>query len=468
MKSKKYVKLTILLLITLVMTAMLVACNNNDNGDDAAEPIAPPAPAPITPPAELDIPDYITIQGRQFSTELTELNLMRWFLNDDDDFAPLRYMVNLTSLNLNYTGISDLSPLAGLTNLTELRLIDNTSTDLTPLAGLTNLTRLELSVRNFNDTDLTPLTGLRNLTSFRLALGGVTYPIDDISRLADLTTLTRLDMWHNQISDLTPLTGLTKLRSLDLSGNNPISDLKPLASLTNLNTLYLNYRPGFDLSLLYNIPPRIPSPVAPDAPANPHSFADALASFFVNLTTSGYFLGMMPYSYHAVLVDVDGQGTPGVVASRWFFDGDRRYPFAFSDFISIAPRFEQKLFFIYDNQLHEVTGRQWGVTPSGRLVALDFIGACDILMTDYILLNVDDGRLVGIKSISITEMTWGDNHYSVNYHINEFLMRDFEQSQSLTHAEFNELMNKHGLYGTSINLWELPDDTYRILEMQAN
>ena len=112
--------------------------------------------------------------------------------------------------------------------------------------------------------------------------------------------------------------------------------------------------------------------------------------------------------------------------------------------------------------------RQWGVTPSGRLVALDFIGACDILMTEYILLDVDDGRLVGIKSISITEMTWDDNHYTVNYHINEFLARDFEQSQNLTRAEFDYLMDRYGLYGTSIDLWELPDDTYRILAMLAD
>ena len=241
------------------------------------------------------------------------------------------------------------------------------------------------------------------------------------------------------------------------------------------HSLFLSYRTGIDLSLLYNIPPRlynipprIPSPVAPDAPANPHPFADVLASFFVNLTTPGHYGGMMQHSYHAVLVDVDGQGTPGVVASRWAFDGDRRHPFAFSDFISISPRFEQRLFFMYDNQLHEINWRQWGVTPSGRLVALDFIGACDILMTEHILLRVEDGRLVGIKSVSITEATWGDNHYSVNYHINEYLMRDFEQSQSLTRTEFDELMVRYGLYGTHTNVWELPDDTHRVLAMSAD
>ena len=237
-------------------------------------------------------------------------------------------------------------------------------------------------------------------------------------------------------------------------------------NLTNLNTLYLRYRSGIDLSLPYNIPPRVLSPVVPNAPANPHPFADALTSFLVNLTTSGY--GGMPYSYHAVLVDVDGQGTPGVVASRWAFDGDRHYPFAFSNFISIHPNFTQRLFFMCDNQLREIDG-QWGVTPSGRLVAISFDGACDILLTVYMLLNVNDGRMVGVKSISILEeFAVGESHYSVNYHINEFLINDWEQRQWITREEFNELMDKYGLYGTRTNSWELLDDTYKILMMPAD
>jgi len=322
------------------------------------------------------------------------------------------------------------------------------------------LTTLELSLRNFHDTDITPLIGLTGLTNFRLSLGG--NQVDDISRLANLTNLTRLDLWHNQISDLTPLANLTNLRSLDLSFN-PVDDITPLENLTNLNSLFMHNSPAIDLSLLYNIPPRVLPPVAPSYPATPHPFASALASFFVNLTTAGEW--WMPYnSYHAVLVDVDGQGTLGVVASRWAFDCDRHNPLTSWDSISIHPSFTQRLFFIYDNQLHELDG-QWGVTPSGRLVALLFTGACDILMTEYILLDVNDGGLNGVKSISITEQTWGDNYYSVNYHVNEFFMSDFEERQSLTRTEFDEMMDRYGLHGTNIHLWELPDNTYEILAM---
>jgi len=500
-----YIKFAVLLLVALAIAAILVACgaetpgqnsndiynnetndydsdnnethvydtsNEQDNENDILSE-APVPPAPIAtptppdasisyaPPDEPSNPGYITIMGRQFSTTLTELYLSRWGL-ENHDIQPLRYMTNLTSLDLNHSPISDFTPLAGLTNLTVLRILDNEATDLTPLAELTNLTTLEMSLRYFQDTDITPLTALTGLTCFRLSLGG--NQTDDISRLADLTNLTRLDLWHNQVSDISPLAGLTNLRHLDLSFNNQITDISPLANLTNLNTLSLEYYPGMDMSILYNIPPRIASPVVVAA-ESPHPFADALAGFFVNLTTAGWY-GGMPYSYHAVLVDVDGQGTPGVVASRWAFD-DRSHPFSFFNFLHIHPSNEQRLFFMYGNQLHEAQG-QWGVAPSGRLVALAFTGACDILMTEYILLDIIDGQLVGVKSISNTEQTWGDNHYAVNYHINDFLASDFEQMQSLTRAEFDELMARYGLHGTIANIWELPDDTYKVLAMPAS
>ena len=46
-----------------------------------------------------------------------------------------------------------------------------------------------------------------------------------------LSSLTELDLGHNQISDIKPLESLTNLTRLDL-GHNQISDIKPLAFLT--------------------------------------------------------------------------------------------------------------------------------------------------------------------------------------------------------------------------------------------
>jgi hypothetical protein len=89
-------------------------------------------------------PEYITIQGEQYSTSLTELDLSWRKLTGDDIFL-LRHMKNLTQLNLSANEIYDITPLAGLTKLTELDLSYDKISDLTPLSGLTNLTILLLS-----------------------------------------------------------------------------------------------------------------------------------------------------------------------------------------------------------------------------------------------------------------------------------------------------------------------------------
>lgn len=55
------------------------------------------------------------------------------------DITPLKYFVNLTSLEFNANRISDLSPLQGLTKLKSLNVAFNQVKDITPLAGLTQL-----------------------------------------------------------------------------------------------------------------------------------------------------------------------------------------------------------------------------------------------------------------------------------------------------------------------------------------
>ena len=69
-----------------------------------------------------------------------------------------------------------------------------------------------LEVGNYNS----PSRGIRDLTGLQFA-----------------TNLTRLVVWHNQISDLSPLAGLMKLRVL-YAHNNRLSDISPVRGLTNL------------------------------------------------------------------------------------------------------------------------------------------------------------------------------------------------------------------------------------------
>ena len=183
----------------------------------------------------------ITIQGQEYSTDLTELNLASLYLTDAD-VEQLKYMVNLRELDLPASSeITDLAPLSNLTQLKVLRMNDgnytNAVTDLTPLASLTNLVNLQLSCMA---EDLSPLAGLTNLKALSLYLP---ITVDDISFLTNLTNLQSLHIQDNssgnahiRLDDLTPLSGLTQLQELGLSVNG-ISDFDWAQNLTELREL---------------------------------------------------------------------------------------------------------------------------------------------------------------------------------------------------------------------------------------
>ncbi|MCL2577159.1 MAG: leucine-rich repeat domain-containing protein [Defluviitaleaceae bacterium] len=108
---------------------------------------------------------YVTIAGQEFSIELTELAIVTENLTSED-IIPLRYMTNLTALNLWGNQIVDITPLSELTNLTELSLGRNQISDITPLSALTNLTWLDLTGNQISN--IAALSGLTNLESVYL------------------------------------------------------------------------------------------------------------------------------------------------------------------------------------------------------------------------------------------------------------------------------------------------------------
>jgi len=303
MKSKKHTKLAVLVSAIILLAVIMAACAtgagriNQSPGEDATslETIEPDAQQgmgnSITEPAISDSethepgssqqtpasnrPDYITILGEQFNTNLTELSLNGALTNED--IVPLRYMTELTALWFGiidpFNQITDLSPLAGLTNLRDLYLIGDYISDITPLAGLENLTHLSF-IRN-QVVDISPLAGLTNLEMLQFGASQVS----DITPLAGLTNLTSLDLSWNQITDITPLAGLTNLHSLFLRdnqitditplagladlmpsnlahlhlSNNQISDLTPLAGFYNLESLWVNGNPITDFSAVAHV-----------------------------------------------------------------------------------------------------------------------------------------------------------------------------------------------------------------------
>ena len=196
---------------------------------------------------------YITIRGQQFETELDELDLTQVDLSNEDIVA-LRYMINLTTLNLSNSEITDISPLANLINLENLQLNNTHIRNLAPLAGLSNLHTLSLRNNlwlgeNLTSANLAPLANLTNLRTLDLSSN----QIDDLTSLAGLINLRSLSLGDNQITNLRPLTGMTNLVSLSI-GNSELTDLTPMAYLTNLVWVNLHGVPATDITPLVTLP----------------------------------------------------------------------------------------------------------------------------------------------------------------------------------------------------------------------
>ncbi|MEG5231447.1 leucine-rich repeat domain-containing protein [Microcoleus sp. B3-D3] len=108
---------------------------------------------------------------------------------------------------------------------------------------LSSMTRLDLSDNRI--TDISSLGSLTNLTTLHLNNNRIT----DISFLGSLTNLTTLHLNNNRITDISSLGSLTNLTTLHLN-NNQITDISSLGSLTNLTELNLSDNRISDISFL--------------------------------------------------------------------------------------------------------------------------------------------------------------------------------------------------------------------------
>ena len=163
-----------------------------------------------------------------------------------EDLAPLQGLTSLQSLDLWGTAVRDLAPLQGLTSLQSLDLMQTKVTDLTPLQPLTSLQSLDL--RRTAVTNLAPLQGLTSLESLNLMQTNVT----DLTPLQGLTSLESLNLMQTNVTDLTPLQGLTSLESLNLM-QTKVTDLTPLQDLTSLQSLDLSFTLVTDLTTLQGL-----------------------------------------------------------------------------------------------------------------------------------------------------------------------------------------------------------------------
>lgn len=121
-------------------------------------------PKPSAPAVDED--GYVTIGGKKYSTDLTELKLSDKGLTDDD-IKGLSKMTKLTHLELDGNKISDISSIKNLTKLKYLSLKNNSISDISALKNLTNLTELYLD--NNKISKISALNGLSKLKKLSIA-----------------------------------------------------------------------------------------------------------------------------------------------------------------------------------------------------------------------------------------------------------------------------------------------------------
>ena len=156
-------------------------------------------------------------------------------------------MLRLTDLDAGGDrGIADLTGLEYATNLKSLELYRNPIVDISSLAHLTKLERVNLL--GCHIVDLSPLRNLNNLRGVFLGHN----KISDISPLSELTNLTFLHLQSNQIVDLSPLANLINLQELWINDNS-VEDITTLANLTQLTHLRSDTNQIRDISPLANL-----------------------------------------------------------------------------------------------------------------------------------------------------------------------------------------------------------------------
>ncbi|MFW5737405.1 MAG: CotH kinase family protein [Spirochaetota bacterium] len=190
------------------------------------------------------------------------------------DLADLRALPNLTTLDLAGNRIDSIEPIGSLSHLRELDLSDlgtcgQGELDLRPLArsqtlerldlsgnracsrfpGLERLTRLEsLSLRNTGLSSLDPIDSISRLRD--LDLRGTDLADADVSPLASLRAIERLNLRDSGVRRIDALADLTTLTYLNLHSNPGIESLEPVRGLRRLRTLIIRNVPLRDPTIL--------------------------------------------------------------------------------------------------------------------------------------------------------------------------------------------------------------------------
>lgn len=165
------------------------------------------------------------------------------------DFTGLEKFENINTLTITFSNCekeSTLNIIKNMTNLTNLNLRGNElGNSISALGSLTSLKKLYLENNHISD-----ITAIGNLTSLE-TLDLANNIIKDISPIANLTNLKQLYLSTNVIEDIAPISGLSNLVDLNISTNR-IENIDALSNLSGLKKIILSNNRITDISALKN------------------------------------------------------------------------------------------------------------------------------------------------------------------------------------------------------------------------
>lgn len=163
------------------------------------------------------------------------------------DISLLAVFRNVRELSLTWNNIEDLSPLRELTELRSLNLMRNNIKDISPLQNLENITELNVSGFPAFVNHMLPVLG-----EIAEALGLNGNDIHDLSALANMKSLRKIDAMYNDVENIDPIRNLPVLEYVNLSSNS-IRTMKDFSSKT-LRELYLRDNPLEEVNFIVGNP----------------------------------------------------------------------------------------------------------------------------------------------------------------------------------------------------------------------
>lgn len=184
----------------------------------------------------------VEIAGETYPVSTTFIDLSNRGLNDRD-IADIKYLTNLTRVELSGNNLTDISVLRSIPSLEEIDATDNWISDISFMSELPNL-----KIVVMNNNPISDISVFRNFSTLEKIWLCDTY-VTDISYIAKNKGLTEVGFNNCQIYSVEALRGMSKIRLLCLA-NCGLTDISPLADLTSLEELYMGYNMVTDFSPL--------------------------------------------------------------------------------------------------------------------------------------------------------------------------------------------------------------------------